>query len=141
MVRDLAVMVGLVVPAIAAAQPADPVALRAQGEELARSGRYSEAIDRFKQADRIKPNAANACLIALAYTRRELWPQAEVWLDTCRGRATPADPQPDWAPTEAKQIRERLAVANVAPVEVVVTPPNAEVTVSSFALDESFTSG
>jgi len=116
----------------------NPAALREEGEVLARVGRYSEAIDKFKGADRIKPAAANACLIALAYTRRELWPQAEIWLATCRDRATRADPAPAWAPTAAQQIRDRLAAANVAPVEIVVSPSEAEVTVSSFALDEKF---
>jgi len=123
-------------PAIAIAE--DPAALRNEGEVLARVGRFSEAIDKFKAADRIKPAAANACLIALAYTRRELWPQAEIWLSTCRDRSTPEEPAPDWAPAAAQQIRDRLAAANVAPVEIVVTPRQAVVTVSSFALDEKF---
>jgi hypothetical protein len=131
------ILIGLVLaPAIAIAE--DPAALRSEGEVLARVGRFSEAIDKFKAADRIRPAAANACLIALAYTRRELWPQAEIWLTTCRDRATPGDPAPDWAPTAAQQIRDRLAAANVAAVEIVVTPRQAEVTVSSFALDEKF---
>jgi hypothetical protein len=133
--RYLVVVVALVGPAIAD----DPASLRSEGEVLARVGRYSEAIDHFKAADHILPAAANACLIALAYTRRELWPQAELWLDTCRNRATAADPAPDWAPTAAAQIRTRLAAANVAAVDIVVTPRGAEVTVSSFALDERFT--
>jgi hypothetical protein len=137
MVRSLAVVIACVIaPAIIVAE--DAAALRSEGEMLARVGRYSEAIDRFKAADRIKPAAANACLIALAYTRRELWSQAEIWLATCRDRATPAEPAPDWAPTAAAQIRDRLAAANVAPVEIVVSPREAEVTVSSFALDERF---
>ena len=133
---SVVVVVGLLAPAIAVAE--DPAALRSEGEMLARVGRYSEAIDKFKASDRINHAAANACLIALAYTRRELWPQAEIWLATCRDRATPADPAPDWAPTAARQIHDRLAAANVAPVEIVVSPGNAEVTVSSFALDEKF---
>jgi hypothetical protein len=137
MVRYGAVLIGLVLaPAIATAE--DPAALRSEGEVLARVGRFSEAIDKFKAADRIKPAAANACLIALAYTRRELWPQAEIWLTTCRDRATPGEPAPDWAPAAAQQIHDRLAAANVAPVEIVVTPRQAEITVSSFALDEKF---
>jgi hypothetical protein len=105
------------------------------GETLARQGRYSEAIDAFKAADRAHPDASHACLIALAYTRRELWPQAEIFLDRCRA----ARDVPDWVPTAEEQLRERLGTVNVAAVEIVVEPDvHADLTVSSFAPDESF---
>jgi hypothetical protein len=121
---------------------ADPTApeLQAQGEELAKDGRFSEAIDAFKAADNLQPSAAHACLIALAYTRRELWPQAEIWLAQCQVRATAQDPLPDWAPAEKDQIDQRLATANVAAVQIEVQPADAgaKVTVSSFAPDEQF---
>ncbi len=136
----LAVLVLWLAPVVAAAEPPDSAVLRAQGEQLARDSHFAEAIDKFKAADRILPSAANACLIALAYTRRELWPQAEIWLATCRERATSADPLPDWTPEATRQIRERLESASVAVVEIVVEPAHAhaDVTVSSFALDEKF---
>lgn len=121
---------------------ADPTApeLQAQGEELAKQGRFTEAIDSFKAADKLQASAAHACLIALAYTRRELWPQAEIWLQLCQVRASPQDPLPDWAPAEQDQINERLAAANVAAVKLEVQPAdaNAKLTVSSFAPDEQF---
>jgi hypothetical protein len=121
---------------------ADPSAadLQTQGEQLAKDSRYSEAIDAFKAADRLQPTAGHACLIALAYTRRELWSQAEIFLARCHERATPADPLPDWVPVAEQQIAERLATANAAPVTLDVSPSNAPVqfTVSSFAPDETF---
>ena len=122
---------------------ADPTAadLQAQGEQLAKDGKYTEAIDSFKAADKLQATAAHACLIALAYTRRELWPQAEIWLSQCQVRANPqTDPLPDYAAAEQDQINQRLAAANVAPVEIEVQPPGvgARVTVSSFAPDEQF---
>jgi hypothetical protein len=114
--------------------------LQAQGEQLAKDGRYSEAIDAFKAADKQQPTASHACLIALAYTRRELWPQAEIFLARCHERATPADPLPDWVPVAEQQIAERLATANAAPVTIEVVPAQTAVqlTVSSFAPDETF---
>ena len=120
---------------------ADPSAqdLQTQGEQLAKDGRFSEAIDAFKAADKLQPTASHACLIALAYTRRELWSQAEIFLARCHERATPADPLPDWVPVAEQQIRERLATANAAPVTIQVTPATAQLTVSSFAPDETFT--
>ncbi len=114
--------------------------MRARGEQLAKDGRYTEAIDAFKAAERIEPRARHACLIALAYIRRELWPQAEIFLDQCEARATQADPVPEWVPTAKQQLAERLGTVNVAPVNIKVEPANAEVrlAVSNFAPDELF---
>ena len=138
--RLLAITVVLAVaPAIALAEPtADE--LQAQGEQLARDRHYSEAIDAFKAADRQHATATHACLIALAYTRRELWPQAEVWLSRCQERASAADPLPTWAPAQAAEIARRLDAPNVAAVTIEVRPASAAVklTVSSFAPDEYF---
>ena len=113
---------------------------RARGEQLAKDGRYSEAIDSFKQAERLEPRARHSCLIALAYTRRELWPQAEIFLEQCESRATAADPLPEWVPVAKQQLAERLAAVNVAPVEIRVEPAGTDVklAVSSFAPDELF---
>ena len=127
---------------VAASAHADPTApeLQAQGEDLAKQGRFTEAIDSFKAADKLQPSATHACLIALAYTRRELWPQAEIWLSQCKVRATAADPLPDWAPAAEDQIQQRLADANAAAVTIEVQPAeaSAKLTASSFAPDEQF---
>lgn len=114
--------------------------MRARGEQLAKDGRYTEAIDAFKAAERIEPRARHSCLIALAYIRRELWPQAEIFLEQCESRATQADPVPEWVPTAKQQLAERLSTVNVAPVSIRVEPATAEVklAVSSFAPDELF---
>lgn len=128
----------LAMPATVLGESAE--ALRARGEQLAKDRRYSEAIDAFKTADRVEPRALHACLIALAYTRRELWPQAEIFLDQCEKRATSSDPLPDWVPTAKQQLAERLAAVNVAAVTIVVEPAGvgARLAVSSFAPDELF---
>src|SRR5512138_3886691 len=87
-----------------------------EGEDLAKQGRLTEAIARFKDADKIEKRAKHACLIALAYIRRELWSQAEIFLTTCHQRATPTDPVPEWVPLAVDQLKERLASAKVAAV-------------------------
>ncbi|MEO8553742.1 MAG: hypothetical protein ABI678_27405 [Kofleriaceae bacterium] len=113
--------------------------LAAQGEALAKAGDFSRAIDAFKAADKQKPTTRNACMIGLAYLRREAWPQAELFLAECKQRASATDPAPDWLATSETQLAEKLAAANVAAVAIEVTPvSDARVTVSSFALDESF---
>ncbi|MDX2088207.1 MAG: hypothetical protein SFX73_10160 [Kofleriaceae bacterium] len=140
--RSLAVGVAALIalaPVNADAESAEE--MRARGEQLAKSGRFSEAIDAFKAAERLEPRARHACLIALAYTRREAWSQAEIFLEQCEARATPADPLPEWVPTAKQQLAERLASVNVAPIEIALAPAgtNATLTVSSFAPDERFT--
>jgi hypothetical protein len=140
-VRFLAIAVaGLcsIVPVVASAESGEE--FRARGEQLAKDGRYTEAIDAFKAAERVEPRARHACLIALAYTRRELWPQAEIWLEQCETRATPSDPVPEWVPMAKQQLVERLAAVNVAAVEIKVVPAGVDVklAVSSFAPDEVF---
>ena len=116
------------------------VELQARGEDLAKAGRWAEAIDAFKAADRVEVRASHACLIALAYTRRELLPQAEVWLAMCRQRANAGDPLPEWVSEAERLLAERLSSIDVAPIEIVVGPAgvDAKLSVSSFAPDETF---
>ncbi|MBA3391485.1 MAG: hypothetical protein H0T89_02520 [Deltaproteobacteria bacterium] len=111
-----------------------------RGEALAREGRLTDAIDAFKAADQLERRASHACLIALAYMRRELWTQAELFLEQCHERARPEDPLPPWITLAEQQLAERLATAKLAAIELVVKPavPGVQLTVSSFAPDESF---
>ncbi len=141
-VRLLAIVVAglwMLAPAVAHAAPtADE--LRATGEQLAKDGRFTEAVESFKAANQLTERASNYCLIGLAYTRRELWPQAEIFIDQCRKRATPEDPLPAWLPVLENQLAERLANVNVAAVDIRVLPAGIAVklAVSSFAPDELF---
>src|SRR4029079_11617073 len=87
----------LVLQATALLAHADEVDdLEAKGEELAKQNEYTQAITVFKQADAKRPRAAHACMIGLAYMRREAWPQAELFLALCEKRAAPGDQPPDW---------------------------------------------
>jgi hypothetical protein len=114
--------------------------LAAQGEELAKTGEYTRAIDAFKAADKLQVRARHACMIGLAYLRRELWPQAELFFDTCKARASMSDPLPDWFQDAMSQLREKLAGTAVSAVTIRVNPEGslAQVTASSFAPDEKF---
>jgi hypothetical protein len=98
------------------------------------------AIEAFKAADAKRPRAKHACLIALAYTRRELWAEAELFLSICRQRATASDPLPTWITTAEAELRDKLALAGAAPVTIAVIPNDdgTLVTVSSFAPGETF---
>jgi hypothetical protein len=140
-VRILAITVaGLVAAAPGAASADSGEDLQKRGEAEAKQGRFADAIDSFKAADRITQRASHACLISLAYTRRELWSQAQLWMSTCHARATATDPMPDWSPEAEKLIADRLRTANVAAVTIDVLPAagDPKITVSSFAPDEEF---
>jgi hypothetical protein len=116
----------------------DRASLQAKGEQLAKDGHYADAIEAFKAADRIEPRAIHACLISLAYSRRELWAQAELFLAICHHRSASGDVEPDWVPLADQQIRDRLTSAGMVEVSIEAKPANAKVTVSSFAPDEVF---
>lgn len=137
--RAVAFVVALVV-ASQTAVAETPAEATTRGEQLAKDGRFSEAIAAFKAADAVEPRAQHACLIALAYTRREAWPQAEIFLDLCRQRATASDPLPDWVPLVESTLAERLTTVDVAPITIIVKPGDvhARLTVSAFAPDEVF---
>lgn len=113
--------------------------LQARGEQLGREGKWGDAIGAFKAAERLEHRAVHACLIALAYTRREAWPQAELFLAKCQ-QPTPGETLPDWVPEADELIRERLRTAPVSEVTIEVKPANAlaTLTVSSFQPDEIF---
>jgi len=114
--------------------------LVANGEAFAKDGVWTRAIDAFKAADAKRPRAKHACLIALAYTRREAWAEAELFLSICRQRATADDPLPAWIDEAEGQLHDKLALAGAAPVTIDVDPRDARsvVAVSSFAADETF---
>lgn len=145
-VRNIALFVGTVVgmanlsSAFADNSNANVDALVAEGEALAKAGNFSAATEKWKAADKVQPRAKHACLIGLAYTRREYWPQAEVFFARCRQSASATDPVPTWLDAAEKQLEEKLAIAPVAAVKLSVDPPSAaaSIIVSSFAPDESF---
>jgi len=131
----------LVVVAFARVARADQVDdLVARGEALAKQSEFSSAIEVFKSADALRPRAKHACLIGLVYTRRELWPQAELFFALCRARATTDDPLPKWIDEAQQQLTAKLTAAGAAAVTIVVAPAeaHAHITVSSFAPDEVF---
>lgn len=139
--RKLATVGALVIGLATSPARADEVDdLVVSGEASAKAGEWSQAIVAFKAADARRPRALHACLIGLAYTRRELWPQAEVFLALCRQRATPEDPAPAWVADAEQTLATKLAASNAVAVTVAVTPPEAaaQVAISSFAPDETF---
>jgi hypothetical protein len=137
-VLALLALLALLATSTAMADEADE--LVAAGEALARRGEYSRAIEVFKEADARRPRARHACLIALSYTRRELWAQAEVALASCHARAGAGDPLPAWVGALDRTLAQKLGAVDVAPISIRVEPPAgaAMISISSFPPDETF---
>jgi hypothetical protein len=131
----------LVVCALAGVAHADDAAddLKRRGEQLAKDGDFAQAIDLFKSADAQHPTTELACLIGLAYGRRNLYGQAELFFDDCHERAETGEPVPSWVGKVEDQFRERLASSKLARVKIVVKHGRKpKVVVSAFAPDEAF---
>ncbi len=128
--------------AFASTTRADPLDdLVAKGQELGKQGSWTQAIDAFKQADAQRHRAEYACLIGLAYTRRELWPQAELFFARCHARVNGADPLPPWAAEAEAELAAKLAAANIPTLAIETTPADATIAVSGFPSDETFAPG
>jgi len=113
--------------------------LQSRGEQLAKDGQFGEAIDVFKAADAQEPTAERACLIGLAYGRRNLYGQAELFFDLCHQRVTDGDKLPSWVAGVEAQLIERLYAANLAPVTITVKhAKKPRIVVTAFASDEDF---
>lgn len=124
--------------------PADPNAearaaadrLVIEGKKLGDAGRVMEAIERFKAAEARYPRAIHGCNIGLAYAQLKSFPQALLFLEQCRSRAT--GPLPSWVEARFQKTLETLRAGGYSAVEIITDPPGAEVHVVGFARDESF---
>jgi hypothetical protein len=141
MLRAVLVALLLALPARANGQGDPAAAYVAEGEKLAKAGFFAESIARFKEAEAVRPRAVNDCLIALSYLRLEKLGQAEMFASRCAARASTGDPAPEWLAAMQRDITAGLRSAEVAPVEIRVTPATARLTCSAFAADESFAAG
>jgi hypothetical protein len=121
---------------VALAGPA--VELEAEGERLARDKHFLAAIEKFKAAYHAEPHARDMCLVALAYARLEQWSEADLYLQLCHQRSGPNDPLPEWIDDADGQIERGIGAADVARVEIEVTPDDVspDLRVSTFAGDD-----
>lgn len=140
-VRGLAVTVVLLLTSgSASADPqADARAQVAEGEALAKQGRFSEAIEKFRAAEQTSPSARHDCYIALAYRRLEQWGAGRLHAEKCVERATEADQAPKWIKNVRRDVDDGVARAGLVKVTLVVTPPelagSARIRISALGAD------
>ena len=105
-----------------------------EGKLLATQRRYKEAIVQFKAARVAAPARPEPdCLVALAYRRLERWAQARLFLERC----TQASTHPDYYAQLVREISAGLQHAGLTEVRFTVKPADAQVSLASFADDET----
>ena len=135
-------------PSVAVAQSAAGAKKRAEelfveATRLAGEKRWDEAIDRFREADRVLPYASNDCNIATVYSLMKRPAQAQLYLGRCVERHGGVIPDAERAQVEAtrREVDAMLTDGEFARVEIVAEPALSEVRVSSFAAEDVFTAG
>jgi len=120
--------------AAAADDQAEADRLTIDGAKLAEAGRFDEAISAFRRAEALAPRAINDCNIGLAYARSDRPAHAHFFLRRCRARAPEA--LPSWVDARMQKLDAALRAGGFAPVDLVVTPAGASVTIASFLPDD-----
>lgn len=118
----------------AADDQAEADRLTIDGAKLAEAGRFDEAIASFRRAEALAPRAINDCNIGLAYARSDRPAHAHFFLRRCRARAPEA--LPSWVDARMQKLDAALRAGSFAPVDLVVTPAGATVTIASFLPDD-----
>lgn len=118
-------------------------ALFVEGTRLAAEKRWADAIDRFRRSDREVPYASNDCNIATVYSLMGRPAQAQLYLGRCIERHGGVIPLGERPQVEAtwREVDQMLTAGEFAPVAIVVDPLSAQVRVSSFAAEDTFTAG
>lgn len=114
-------------------------ALADEADARARAGDYVGAAALFRQAHAIEPRPEYQCNVGIAYYKAKELPRAQLYLGVCLTRGSHL-PEAFVAQVRAAlaAVEDRLRKGDFTPVDVVVAPASAEVSVSSFAAGETF---
>ena len=114
---------------------ADAAALVRQGERLAKTKRYNDALLAFKSADKLFPKAEHDCWIGLAYARLQMATQANFYVSRCKQRAGEARPIP-WYPKAKILAENMLKLGRYAPISFESLHGGAVIRPETFDEDE-----
>lgn len=140
--RSLAAL-AVLASATGAARADDPVKARAvaergvaaagEGRRTGNAAKFTEAVALFKEAFALHPDPEYQCSIGIAYRDLKDPARAHLYLGRCIARTTAADRKEALAKVQAK-LEADLRASHV-PVDIVVDPPGAQVTVSAWVDD------
>lgn len=145
-VRSAALLVACVT--LGAAAPAraddagDALDLARQGETAAANGDLPGAVALFKRALALDPRPEYQCNVGVAYYKGGDLPRAQLFLSLCLARGSHLDAGfLDGVRGVLVAVEDTLRAGEFTPVDVVVSPPSAEFTVSAFGADEAVIGG
>jgi len=113
------------------------LALARQGETAAAGGDFTGAVSLFKQALAKDPRPEYQCNVGVAYYKGGDLPRAQLFLSLCLTRGSHLDATFLGAVRDVLvSVEDTLRAGEFSPIDVVVTPASAEITVSAFEADE-----
>jgi hypothetical protein len=135
-VVSIIIVLALSARVIADTQADDAVA---QAEALAKQGDFVGAAGKFKIASARDPRPELICNVGVAYYKAKLLPRAQLFLNRCLERGTALDPKFVASVRKVlESVESALRGGEFTPVDIVVEPAGASITVQAFGADESF---
>jgi hypothetical protein len=139
-----AVLVGTMLVAVSAAR-ADPQAANraaAEADALARAKDFRGAAAKFREAYAADPRPDFMCNVGVAYHKAQELPRAQLFLSRCLERGSALDGKfIDVVRATLARLEATLKAGSYTPVDVVVEPRFATVSIDAFAPDETFDGG
>ena len=139
-----AVLIGTILVAAATAR-ADPQAadrVAAEAEALARAKDFRGAAAKFREAYAADPRPDFMCNVGVAYHKAQELPRAQLFLSRCLERGSALDGKfIDLVRAALAKLEASLKAGSYTPVDVVVEPRFATVSIDAFAPDETFDGG
>ncbi len=122
------------------ASPEDANRLVTEATTLAKQGQMVEAAGKFLAAFKADPRPELLCNVAIAYQKagNEL-ARAELFFSQCLTRAQALDPKfVDSLRATLVSVEQQLRTGPFTPIDIVVEPSNATVSVAEFSPEEAF---
>jgi len=139
-----AVLIATILVTVTAAR-ADPKAAdraAAEADALARAKDFRGAAAKFREAYAADPRPDFMCNIGVAYHKAQELPRAQLFLSRCLERGSALDGKfIDVVRATLARLEVTLKAGNYTPVDVVVEPRFATVSIDAFAPDETFDGG
>ena len=120
------------------AQPASPADQAAkQAEDLAAAGDFPGAAAKFREAYALDRRPELLCNIGVAFHKAKDLARAQLYLGECLGRVGSLEPSFATAIRAVYgAIEDKLRAGDFAPVDIVVDPSSATLTISAFDADD-----
>ncbi|HUS28033.1 MAG TPA: hypothetical protein VMZ53_05975 [Kofleriaceae bacterium] len=125
--------------AIAHATPQQADVLKGEAEAAVKQNDFVTAAAKFKAAYAADPRPDLICNVGVAYFKAKDLPRAQMFLSRCLERGSALDAKfVDNVRAVLGSVETTLRAGDFTPVDIVVEPGGASVTIDSFGADESF---